>query len=88
MSTNEPSLVSDIENRQVVSSIEKRELISEIENKKGEELISKKLMESAFGKSDDPSVRRVQSRGKALFKNTSSLKNAFILSELLYRIGE
>jgi hypothetical protein len=74
-------------NRSSVTQIEKREGISSIDEKAGEALVSKSLSELS---SCDPayahSAQSSRSRGKILVKNSSSLKNAFILSEILGRV--
>jgi|GEM_PF-5383060 len=78
---------SSIENRSSVSQIEKREWTSLVDKKAGEEFISQNL--SALNPCDPAyahSVKNSRSRGKTLVKNSSSLKNAFILSEILGRI--
>jgi hypothetical protein len=78
---------SSIENRSIVSPIEKREWTSCVEKKAGEELVSQNL--SALNPCDPAyahSIKNSGSRGKTLVKSSSSLKNAFILSEILERV--
>ena len=78
-------LTSSIENRHLVSQIAKREWISAIDEQAGESFVNKKF--SDHGDNENV-VRSSQSRGKTVIKNMSSLKDAFILSEILHRIIE
>lgn len=73
-------LTSSIENRHLVSQIAQREWVSATES----------LVSDRFAKTEDCelAVKSSQSRGKTLVKKMSSLKNAFILSEILHRTIE
>jgi hypothetical protein len=78
-------LTSSIENRHLVSQIAQREWISAIDEKATESLVSDRFAETG---DCELVVKSSQSRGKTLVKKMSSLKNAFILSEILHRTIE